>query len=399
MRTGAGRAPPGPEVAPAGPGEIEALRAENRHLREERERSRLLVAAALDGVPETWTAVFDADLRIVAGGGDAALAGVEVGRQVGHGLEEILAGEGWTRFERAAREALAGASAVLEVRVRGRDVEVRVRPMEDARGAVALGAVTVRPVAEGVAGLDAGSVPFGVVRWDAELRVTSLSRRAEEILGWRTYQVAGLRRGEVPWEVERPRTGPGEPARAAPAGGRSSPVLPRRNLRRDGTEIACEWYEAPRRLADGRLASLTSLVLDVTDRERAREDLRRTGALCRAMARHVPEGAVGVFDEDLRMVLHDGAHPFLADRSATILGLRPVEFAPPHLAPRFEALFREALAGRDGSAELRHRGRIVEARVHPVRDEEGAVIMGMVTTRDVAAERASGPAPTGPPAP
>jgi signal transduction histidine kinase len=55
-----------------------------------------------------------------------------------------------------------------------------------------------------------------------------------------------------------------------------------RNYRKDGAVIHCEWYHSSLVDASGRLRSILSLVLDVTERRRAEEQLRQRNRTLRA---------------------------------------------------------------------------------------------------------------------
>jgi hypothetical protein len=76
-----------------------------------------------------------------------------------------------------------------------------------------------------------------------------------------------------------------------------------RNLRRDGRAIWCEWYNSVERGPDGRVASILSLVLDVTEREEARArlhaDLEREHDIADALQRSLLTRSRGTRSPDL----------------------------------------------------------------------------------------------------
>ena len=146
------------------------------------------------------------------------------------------------------------------------------------------------------------------------------------------------------------------------------------------------WIEADGKVfrdEAGKPVRMMGTVVDVTERKKAEEALRRSELLYRTMAHHFPRGIVGLFDPDLRILLADGSQPVLTANPATLVGLRPSEFASPVLAEKLEDVFRKALSGGSGHVELHVRGRTVEVSTYPVRDGQGNVVMGIHMTEDV----------------
>jgi len=123
-------------------------------------------------------------------------------------------------------------------------------------------------------------------------------------------------------------------------------------------------------------------------RRQADEAERRSATLHRAIASSFPDGAVLLFDRELRYLVAGGAA--LRDvgyASAGLEGRTAYEVLPPAALERLEPIYRAALDGREEQADLEARGRIYELRAGPVRDvgREGAY--GIVTAVDVTARR------------
>jgi signal transduction histidine kinase/PAS domain-containing protein len=114
---------------------------------------------------------------------------------------------------------------------------------------------------------------------------------------------------------------------------------------------------------------------------------RRNELLYREMARNFPNGAIALFDRDLRFLVFDGTQFALRRAPETNVGRTLSEIFPPELAGRLEGVHRDAVAGREGRTEVEIAGRIIEIRSSPVRDETGAVIMGIAVSQDVTEER------------
>jgi signal transduction histidine kinase len=115
---------------------------------------------------------------------------------------------------------------------------------------------------------------------------------------------------------------------------------------------------------------------------------RRNELLYREMARSFPNGAISLYDHDLRFLIFDGTRFAIPRDSGTNVGRTLSEIFSPEVVARIEPVHREALQGRPGVVETVINGRDIEIRASPVRDDSGAVIMGIATSQDVTEERA-----------
>ncbi len=111
----------------------------------------------------------------------------------------------------------------------------------------------------------------------------------------------------------------------------------------------------------------------------------------RALARAFPDGAIVLFDHDLRYVIADGA-------ALANVGLSPErmegktlwEVLPPDVAAASEPRYRQALEGTESTFEYPYGGRIYSVQVVPVRGDAtttvtgGAVIVLDITERKTA---------------
>jgi len=115
---------------------------------------------------------------------------------------------------------------------------------------------------------------------------------------------------------------------------------------------------------------------------------RRSEILYREMARNFPNGAIGLFDHDLRFLVFGGTQLALNRDPEGVVGHTLAEILPLEVVARIEPVHRDALRGVDGRVEVVIQGRILVIRARPVRDETGAVVMGISMSQDVTEQRA-----------
>jgi PAS domain S-box-containing protein len=135
----------------------------------------------------------------------------------------------------------------------------------------------------------------------------------------------------------------------------------------------------------GLLLAVASFLFyrEFRQRERAEADLRRSEALYRAVLSQFPNGAVLLFDGDLRYRLAEGQG--LGDVGLSKSGLegRTIwEALPPETCAAIEPAYRAALAGQPTTFEVPFGGRHFSVHVSPLAIAGGSRL-GMVVTLDI----------------
>ena len=134
------------------------------------------------------------------------------------------------------------------------------------------------------------STPLALVEWDGDYRVIGFSERAEALFGFAADEVIGKRIDEIPWVPEEDWPAVRAVMRDMWTGSRPSNVSANRNVRKDGSIIYCEWYNSAQHDASGRLLSVLSLVLDVTERKRLMDALADSESRHRSLFESMNEG-------------------------------------------------------------------------------------------------------------
>jgi len=121
--------------------------------------------------------------------------------------------------------------------------------------------------------------PLAVVEWSsADYRIERWSDEATKTFGWTAGEAVGKRIDELEWIYPEDRPLVEGVMADMLSGKRPRNVSKNRNLRKDGSIIECEWYNSTLRDPTGKF-SVLSLVLDVTERKRAEEALRKSERL------------------------------------------------------------------------------------------------------------------------
>jgi PAS domain S-box-containing protein len=191
--------------------------------------------------------------------------------------------------------------------------------------------------------------PLAVVEWSPALRVVAWSPRAEALFGWSAEEVMDRPIDEIGWMLEEERSSVRTELAALRAPERRSVIHLRRNRRRDGTVMWCEWYTSAVLDPAGRLMSVLSQVLDVTERIHAEE------ALHEASRRK---------DEFLAKLGHELRNPLAPIRNAWEILRRPGITAE-------QAEAAQAVLGR----QIGHLSRIVDDLLDVSRIVEGRLYL------------------------
>lgn len=118
------------------------------------------------------------------------------------------------------------------------------------------------------------------------------------------------------------------------------------------------------------------------------ESLRSPGM--DAIVRSFPQGAIFVFDSELRYLSAGGLGLASVGLSRELLeGHTVFEVFPPDVVAAIEPLYRRTLAGEESVTDVAYAGRIFLQTLCPVRSADGTVIAGMGTTQDVTGARES----------
>ncbi len=119
-------------------------------------------------------------------------------------------------------------------------------------------------------------------------------------------------------------------------------------------------------------------------RRQAEEEHKKSEERYRTLAKNFPNGAVLLYDQDLQFVIADGKGLARVNLSSEMLTGRILrEVLPAKMGDVLEPACRNALLGNPSTFEMPYGGRIFEVHVHPIRDDDGNIVSGLVVTLDI----------------
>ncbi|MBE9186398.1 PAS domain S-box protein [Microcoleus sp. LEGE 07076] len=135
---------------------------------------------------------------------------------------------------------------------------------------------------------------------------------------------------------------------------------------------------------DGEAIGIGALVIDISDRKQAEAALEKSEQLYRTMASNIPNGAVMLFDTEMRYTLVEGRELAAVGLSKELMAGKTIwEVFEPDFCAAVEPNYRAALAGETVVTEFTYRDRIYLAYTLPVRNERQEITGGLLMTQNI----------------
>ncbi|PSB36146.1 histidine kinase, partial [filamentous cyanobacterium Phorm 46] len=138
----------------------------------------------------------------------------------------------------------------------------------------------------------------------------------------------------------------------------------------------------------GEAIGIGAVVIDISDRKQAEAALQKSEQLYRTMASNIPNGAVMLFDRELRFTLVEGTELAAVGLSKELMEGKTIwEVFEPDFCGAVEPNYRAALAGETVVTEFTYGDRIYLAHTLPVRNERQEITGGLLMTQNITARQ------------
>jgi diguanylate cyclase (GGDEF)-like protein/PAS domain S-box-containing protein len=130
-----------------------------------------------------------------------------------------------------------------------------------------------------------------------------------------------------------------------------------------------------------------SLEQQIAERVQVQDSLRRSEEIYRTLTRSLPNGAIVLFDQELRYQVADGAKLLgsLGLSQEQLVGKTFLELAPPESVVVLEPLYRAALRGETADLEMDRGNSTLALHFAPVHGDDGSVSGGILFIYDTTA--------------
>ena len=163
--------------------------------------------------------------------------------------------------------------------------------------------------------------PLANIECDANFIITSWSGAAENIFGWTERETIGKSITKLKLVFEEDISVVIKSMEKLTSGKTTQVVTSNRNYTKSGKVIYCEWYNSVLLSPDGRVVSIMSRALDVTERKQAEEQQEKLTERINRIASNIP-GAIYEF-----CLRPDGTSyiPYVSEGFSNMYGLAPEE--------------------------------------------------------------------------
>lgn len=146
--------------------------------------------------------------------------------------------------------------------------------------------------------------------------------------------------------------------------------------------------QVPEFSENNTVESVLVVTRDITSLKEAQKALERTEELSRTVLENFPNGAVFLFDQELRYSVAEGTGlPIVGLAPEMLKGKTIREVLSPEIGDILEPLYRDALAGNAAITEVEFKNHLYKVHIIPVRNKAGEIWAGMTMTQDITEQK------------
>lgn len=135
---------------------------------------------------------------------------------------------------------------------------------------------------------------------------------------------------------------------------------------------------------ENEVEAVAGITRDITDRKQVEQTLRKNEEKHRTLVENFPNGAVGLFNENLEYTAIGGELLNTFEiASEDRIGNKISDIYPDDLVEQVEQYFWAALDGEENSFEAEYHDRKLFAHTLPIEDEDGEIVSGMLVIQDI----------------
>jgi len=225
------------------------------------------------------------------------------------------------------------------------------------------------------------SATDAILTTNTEMLITSWNAGAERLFGYGREEMLGQ---PVSTIVPGDRRQEFLDSRAHMNSGEPTLHLETIRQHKDGSLVDVAVTLSEIATATGEVVGTSAIYHDVTRRKQREAALSESEAWYRSLVRNFPNGAILLFDHDLRYLVADGAAlETIGMPAAGFVGQTLHEAVSPEGASVLEPMYRAALNGDSRTFEMTARGHDFMVNTVPVHNDAGTVIAGMVMAVDI----------------
>ena len=221
----------------------------------------------------------------------------------------------------------------------------------------------------------------GIYAVDEDGRFTMVNDAYAELTGYPREELLGNHGTLVVDEETSQRA---EETEAAILDGRTkNPTVQAEVQAADGSHVPVEATVATLS-TDGSTRERVGVVRDVTRRKEQQRKLKESERRYRTLVEHFPNGAVGLYDEELQYTAAGGELlQKLGISTREVRGTSIYERYPDDIVREIEPYFTAALDGEANTFEVEYHDRHLWAHTLPIREADGEIYAGMLMVQDV----------------